>query len=123
MTFRPAVLLGPLLFEDENLPAPPLGEDSRLDRHALGILRLFARLSGKNHAVERKLLPLGDLVRRLLNPDDVSRRDLQLFSPGADDGVHGSSRSRTANDRGSDQKVKPRDGRQAGYKVPALNAL
>src|SRR5207245_4614997 len=38
---------------------------------------------------EDELLALGDGRRRLLDPDDIARRDLQLFSARAENDVHG----------------------------------
>src|SRR5262245_24158092 len=96
VTLRPAVLLRPLLLEDEHLAAARLGEHRRLDGDVPGILRFLAGLAREDHAVQRQLVPLRDLLRRLLDPDDVSRRNLDLFSPGADDGVHEASKDGTA---------------------------
>src|SRR4029077_9586563 len=95
----PAILLGPLLFEDEDLPCADLAENLRGDLDAFqglgaGPDAVVARHEDDAAARERERLALLErLARRALDPDDVARGDLQLLTAGADDGVHESRES------------------------------
>src|SRR5215467_4286409 len=84
----PPILLAPLFLEDQNLPRPHLRKDGRLNGQAFDFLGSLTRLTREDDVGKRQLLPLGDLLRRPLDPDDVARSHFELFSTRADDGVH-----------------------------------
>src|SRR5262249_4849961 len=99
MALGPAILLGPLLLEDEHLPGADLAEHLRRDLDALERLgsRAHAAVAGnEDHAAARegeRLALLERFAGRPLDPDDVARGHLQLLPAGADDRVHKSRES------------------------------
>src|ERR1700693_2835884 len=102
------VLLAPLFLEHEDFLRAHGANDGGLDRDsrpASGVLALVA--ADEQDVGERQRLSPGDLVGRRLDPDDVAGRDLQLFPARAENGVHETSRGRTANHMGLRAKVKP----------------
>src|SRR5262249_41160528 len=108
----PAVLLAALLLEDEHLLGAHRPDDGGLDGDPGALLRLLALDSADEQDVgQGQGLALPDLLLGGLDPDDVARGDLQLFSAGADDGVHGvPPKGRTANSKDLARKVKPTRG-------------
>src|ERR1700693_2560229 len=107
VAFCAPVLLAPLLLENEDFLRAHGADHGGLDRDsrsAFGVLALVA--ADEQDVGERQRLSPGDLVGRRLDPDDVAGRDLQLFPARAENGVHETSRGRTANHMGLRRKVK-----------------
>src|SRR5512141_1196159 len=96
MPLRPAILLANLLLEHENLAATDLADHRRPDRDLREVV-----LRGADPVVprdekdvgERELFALRELLPgRLLDADDVARRNLHLLAAGPENRVHGASR-------------------------------
>src|SRR5712692_8643134 len=93
MSLGAPVLLGPLLLEDQDLAGPQRADHRRLHGDTAARTGLLAILAADEENVgEDELFALGDGRRRLLDPDDIARRDLQLFPARAENDVHGSLR-------------------------------
>src|SRR5262249_10304481 len=91
VSLGPAELLAALLLENEDLTAPNLAQNRRQDASPGGLLAGAGPILSRDDEDLGKLqlVPFRGLRSgAALDANDVSGRDLHLFSPGTEDGVH-----------------------------------